>query len=42
MFQIAVVDVNGICGMYSMHFSYTEQMTFEPEQILHMPWHEEE
>lgn len=42
MFQIAVVDVNGMCGMYNMYILYTEPMTFEPEQILHMPWREEE
>jgi hypothetical protein len=42
MFQIAVADINGMCGMYNMYFLYTEPMTFEPEQILHMLWSKEQ
>jgi hypothetical protein len=42
MFQIAVADINWMCGRYSMYFLYTEPMTFEPEQIFYMPWSEEE
>jgi hypothetical protein len=37
MFQIAGVDIDGMCGMYTIHSLCSEPMTFEPEQtLLHM------